>query len=87
MSLAGMAGEVGSGGAGLPTGIAPTLRFALQGERGEKGERGEQVSWRGLYWAGLPMGCVGVATHFLLFCRAETALLAFLAPLAPLAPR
>lgn len=34
----------GSGGAGPPTSVAPTLSFTLQGERGEKGERGEQVS-------------------------------------------
>lgn len=68
-------------------GIPPTLVSAFQGERGEKGERGEQVSWAGFHRTGLAAGCAGTATHFLLFCRAETAFLASLDPPDPQAPR
>lgn len=83
LGFAGRAREVGSGGAGLPT-----LLFALQGERGEKGERGEQVSWDGAARGRLAWGpCWGSHLIFLLFCRAETALLVSLDPPAPLAPR
>lgn len=78
---------MGSGRAGLPTNTAPTLLSAHQGERGEKGERGEQVSWMGPGGEGRPEGCSGAAVHFLLFCRAEMALLDSPGPPAPLAPR